>query len=58
MVIGKQDHLIAVVAEISNLRAVSRDFLRQIITPVRMPSGHRKYSKAMVKTIIALKTVW
>jgi diguanylate cyclase (GGDEF)-like protein len=26
-----------------------------LITPVRMPSGHRKYSKAMVKTIIALK---
>lgn len=26
-----------------------------LITPVRVPSGHRKYSKAMVKKIIALK---
>jgi diguanylate cyclase (GGDEF)-like protein len=26
-----------------------------LITPTRMPSGHRKYSKSMVKTIIALK---
>jgi GGDEF domain-containing protein len=26
-----------------------------LITPVRMPSGHRKYSKSLVKTIIALK---
>jgi diguanylate cyclase (GGDEF)-like protein len=26
-----------------------------LITPVRVPSGHRKYTKAMVKKIIALK---
>jgi diguanylate cyclase (GGDEF)-like protein len=26
-----------------------------LITPVRVPSGHRKYNKAMVKKIIALK---